>query len=200
MEPSTLAPRAARPAKWWFVVTLAAGALGAAITVGIAGKGTYDVAPFKIELRAWPAPLGKTELAIGAVQGLVPSHAEAGTHKAPLGFRATIKSLSAPAAADDLAVGRSPKEFYDFLTANGKRAMVSFGIKLALLALVGGGALGAAISMGRWQRILGGALAGLVTLALVGLLVQRTYDSEQFAKTRYVLDAPRTSPNVLPSL
>ena len=202
MEPSTLAPSLAKPAKWWFAVVLLAGALGASVAVGLAGKGTYDIAPFKVELRAFPAPLGKTELAIGAVQGFVPSHAEAGTHKAPLVFKATIKELTAAPAPDDLKVGTSPKEFNDFLTENGKHAKLAFGLKLLLLSALGGALGGAAVAMKRWRRIAGGAVAGVLALAVVGLMVQRTYDSKQFSKTRYVVDAPKTSPTggVLPSL
>jgi hypothetical protein len=200
VEPSTLAPTKKKPAKWWFAVTLLSGALGSAVAIGAAGKGTYDVAPFKVELRAWPAALGKTELAIGQVQGLLPSHAEAGTHRAPMDFKATIVGLSAPAAPDDLRVGTSPEDFKKFLEENGKHAMVKFGIKLALLSLIGGALAGLGVSMGRWRRIAGGALAGLLALLVVGLMVQSTYDGKQFSKTRYTLDRRAGPSSIVPSL
>jgi len=201
LEPSTLAAAKKKPAKWWFAVTLIAGALGAMGSIAAAGKGTYDVAPFKVELRAWPAPLGKTQLAIKQIGSLLPSHAEAGTHAAPIDFRATITGLSAPPAAEDFQVATSPKGLVSFLEANGKHAMVSFGIKLAILSLIGGALAGLAISFGRWRRIAGGALGGLLALAVIGLMVQRTYDSKEFLKTRYVVDQPSgpVPGSVLPS-
>jgi len=39
--------------------------------------------------------------------------------------------------------------------------------------------------MGRWQRILGAVVAGVLTLAGVGALVAATYDSREFSKTSF---------------
>lgn len=200
MEPSTLAPFKAKPKKWWVLITLIAGAVGALSAIAAGGKGTYDIAPFTVELRAKPAALGKTELAVKQLGALIPGHAEAGTHKAPIVFRATITGLSPVAAPTDFKAVDTPDGFVSFLAEDGKKAATSFAIKLALLALSGGAAAGVAISFGRWRRIVGAALAGLLTFAVIGLMVQRTYNKAEFLKTRYVLDARDEAPSILPSL
>jgi hypothetical protein len=199
MEPSTLLG-SNKPPRYWFFVVLAAGAVGAMIAIGVAGKGTYDIAPFKLQLRAMPALLGATELAVAPFGRQVPVHATAGTHKAPMKLRITVLGTSSNATADDLAALTTPRRLTSFYGDNAKSATRSFALKLLALAIAGGAAAGAALSFGhRWRRIVGGALSGLLTFAIVGLLVYKTYDANEFAKTRFVVDK-QSSQSPVPKL
>lgn len=189
-------PASRRPSAWWILVTLVAGVAGALGAIALGGRGTYDVPPFRAELRAWPAVAGKTELAVRA-PAIGRAHTEAGTHSAPIDFRVTIVGLSSAPAASDLRALRTPRDLATLIGQQDEAAVRAFAIKLGLLALGGGLAGGAIVSMGRWQRIVGGALAGLLALAAIGVAVKVTYNVDEFAKTRFVLD--RGSLDILPS-
>jgi len=193
MDPSVMqtTTRATRPAAWWILATIAAGIAGSFGAIGVAGSGTYEVAPFQVELRAIPAPLGETVLA-KKVAGIEPGRAEAGTHNAPMVYKATITGLSVGdrLTNTDPQLVATPEAMADFLSEQGKDAIRSFGIKLAIVSVGGGaiGGIGVALAGMRWRRIAGGALAGLLTLAVVGVLTQQTYDKSEFQKTSFVAD------------
>ena len=191
----------AKPAKWWILVTLIAGIGGAAGAVAVGGHGTYDIAPFKAELRAWPAASGKTELAVRAPI-IGQAHAEANTHTSPIAFRVTITGISGKAAAPDLAALRNPRDLATLLAQQDSAAVRSFAIKVGLLGLGGGFAGGLVVSFGRWRRMLGAALAGLLAIAIVGVFVKATYNTDAFAKTHFVVDRGSVDilPRVLPTL
>ena len=186
-----------KPAGWWRLVTLIAGIGGAAAAVAAGGHGVYDIPPFRAELRAWPAVSGKTEIAVRApVIGR--AHAEATTHTAPIAFRVTITGISGKATAADLAALRDPRDLAGLLAKEDSAAVRSLAIKIGLLALGGGFAGGLLVSLGRWPRMLGGALAGLLAIAIVGAFVKATYSTDAFTKTHFVVD--RGSVDILPTI
>jgi hypothetical protein len=190
-----------KPSAWWILATIVAGIGGATGAVAAGGHGIYTIPPFRAELRAWPATTGKTELAVRApVIGR--AHAEAATHQAPLDIRVTIIGVSPDAAASDLRALRDPQSLASLIAQQDGAAVRSFVIKMALLALGGGLGGGIIVSLGRWQRIVGGALAGLLAFAIVGVAVKVTYKPDQFAKTRFVLDHGTLDiiPSSLPTL
>lgn len=193
MDASTLetpARKAAKPAAWWVLATIVAGSAGAFTAIAAAGSGTYDVAPFELELRAVPAPLGETVLAKQAA-GLEAGRAEAGTHQAPIVYRATITNITlAGLAPTDRELLATPEGMATLLGERARDAIRAFGIKLALLSLGGGAAAGLGVSLVgmQWRRIAGGAIAGVLTLAVVGVLTQQTYDKSEFRKTSFVVD------------
>jgi|GEM_PF-2930686 len=190
MEPSVLAPGKRKPSAIWLLVTLIAGISGAAGAIAAGGTGSYDVGPFTMELQARPAALGKTELAVRKVEQFLPSHAEAGTHKAPLALRATIINVNPRAiVSSDRAIIQNPYNMAQFIGEEGKDAMRAFVIKLAGLAAAGAAAAGVAVSLGRWQRIIGATVAGVLALAVVGVMTQRTYNTKEFLKTRFVVES-----------
>jgi len=185
-----------KPSAWWILATLAAGIGGATGAVAVGGHGTYTISPFRAELRAWPAVSGKTELAVRApVIGR--AHAEAATHNAPLDIRVTIIGVSSSAAASDLRALRDPASLASLIAQQDGAAVRSFAIKLALLALGGGLGGGIIVSLGRWQRIVGAALAGVLAFGLVGVAVKVTYKPEEFSKTHFVVD--KGSLDIIPS-
>jgi hypothetical protein len=171
-----------KPKGYWKVITAIAGIVGALATVGAAGKASYDIPPFRVELKARPAVAGATELAIQP-QALNPGFATAGTHAGPLVVRATITGVSGTLVPTDIRAVATPKDAADYLGQEGKSAIRSFVLLCAMLALAGGAAGGTAVSFGRWQRVVGGALAGLLAFAVIGLVMQQTYDAEEFVKS-----------------
>ena len=184
----------------WILITIVAGVAGATGAVAVGGHGTYNIDPFRAELRAWPAVSGKTELAVRAP--LIKAHAEASTHTAPIDFRVTIIGVSSSAAASDLQALRDPHTLATLIAQHDSAAVRAFAIKVGLLALGGGLAGGLLVFFGRWRRILGGALAGLLAIAIVGGVVKATYNTDKFANTRFVLDHGSLDelPSVLPTL
>ena len=188
--------RRPRKAFVWTLLTIVAGIGGATGAIAIGGSGTYDMPPFRAELRAWPATSGKTEIAVRApVIGR--AHAEAGTHNAPIDFRVTIVGVSRSATGSELAALRNPRDLMTVLARNDSAAVRSFAIKLGVLALGGGIVGGVVVSFGRWRRIVGAAIIGLIAVALVGVAVKATYNADAFAKTHFVVD--RGSLDILPS-
>lgn len=197
MEPSVLAPKKPKPPKWWALVTLAAGAAGVFGGMAVAGSGSYEIPPFTVELSAKPGAAGKTvfETKPSAV-GVSPGFAEAGTHAGPLILKATVTNVSGVLVPSDQAAVATPQGFADFMAANGKAAVRAFAIKVGIVSLAGALALGLAISMGRWQRIVGSVIAGVLTLAVVGAITAATYDRSEFSKTQFrpTGQAPVTDP------
>src|SRR5207253_2634637 len=141
-----------------------AGIGGATGAVAAGGHGVYTIPPFRAELRAWPAVTGKTELAVRTPLG--GAHAEAATHHAPLDIRVTIIGVSSSAAASDLRALRDPQSLASLIAQQDGAAVRSFAIKLGLLALGGGLGGGIIVSIGRWRRIVGAALAGLLAMGI----------------------------------
>lgn len=180
----------------WTVVLLviAAGVVGAAIALSLFAKGTYTVTPLRVELSAKPALQGSTQLTVrpeaaSAIGGIQPGIAEAGTHQAPVTFGMTVVSLGVGSELRDPAIFSDPERLATFIRTEGSSAIADFGRRLALIGFLGGAMGGLAVSMGRWKRILGGALAGLVALGLTGLLLHQTYDLTEFRNARFVVSS-----------
>ena len=200
MEPSVLAPGKRKPNAIWLLITLVAGISGAMGAIATGGTGTYEVGPFTMELQARPDAYGKTELAVRKVEQFAPGHAEAGTHKAPMAFRATIVGVNPRSiVSSDRAIVTNPYEMARFMGEEGKGAMRAFAIKLAGLAAAGAAAAGVAISLGRWRRIIGATVAGILALAVVGVMTKQTYDAKEFLKTRFVVESAPSPTDGLPT-
>lgn len=179
-----------RRSRWWIVATIVAGIAGSAILVTLFGKGTYTVTPLRVELSARPALQGSTQLSVRpeATEGIrrvEPGFAEAGTHQSPMLFRMTVVGAGAGSTLRDPTLLQDPFRLATFIRTEGSEAIGSFGRKLGLLAFLGGALGGLAVSMGRWRRMLGGALAGIVALGLAGLLLHQTYDLSEFQKVQF---------------
>lgn len=203
----------AKPSQIWVLITILAGAVGALAAIAVGGTGTYEIAPFTVELSARPDLAGKTEIALapsdealdpsdGSLAAAIPKgRAEAGTHAGPIVFRVTFTGLSESGrlTTTDQSVFADPLNAASFMADDGKAAVRAFGIKLALLALAGATAAGLAIGFRRFRRVVGAAIAGLLCFAAIGLVVQQTYDKGEFSKTSYVFEDPvtPTTPNDL---
>jgi hypothetical protein len=197
VEPSVLAPRAPKPPKWWILVTLAAGVGGSFAGITVAADGRYDIPPFTVELSATVAPAGKTEFEVKPTAvGVSPGFAEAGTHAAPLAFRATVTDVRGLVPSDAARLA-TPGGFAEFMKTNGEEAVRAFAVKTGLVSLLGSLLVGLAISMGRWQRIVGSLIAGVLNLAVLGGLTAATYDADEFKKTSF-RPTDNSSQSILP--
>jgi hypothetical protein len=195
MEPSTVASKPKKPPKWWAAVTIAAGITGAFAGLAAGASGTYEVPPFTVDLSAKPAPAGKTEFEVKPA-ALSPGFAEAGTHASPLVLRATVVEIDGELLSSDAAALATPGGFADHFSENGKAAATAFAIKSVIVALIGSLAAGAAISFGRWQRIVGSLVVGVLTVGALGAITAATYDKDEFKKTSFQRGSPG---GILPS-
>lgn len=202
-----------KPARWWIAVTLLAGALGATGSVAAFGSETYTITPLRVKLSARPALLGSSQLSVEPVPGALPWHSEAGTHNSPITFRMTVVGVGVhdefasgslaglgEAAEDDAVlravVNRDPHALVQHIrfSEEGKEAIADFGMRLGLLAVSGGAVGGLAVSFGRWRRLLGGALAGILAIGIVGALLHQTFDAEEFRNARVVVEDQGAAP------
>jgi hypothetical protein len=117
--------------------------------------------------------------------GVEPGRAEAVTHKAPITLRMTVLGVSG--TLPTRALLSDPFRLADHLrySDEGRDAIASFGRKLGFLAAGGGLAGGLVVSLGRFRRIPGALLSGVVALGIIGVLVHQTYDIEKFNQTRF---------------
>jgi hypothetical protein len=178
----------------WILLTLIAGWAGSLGAVAAFGSGTYTVAPFEVKLRVEPSTIGRTMLEVEPAPGINPGHASAETHTSYLSFRATVTGLTASTnalgAANAATLVADPKAMVGFLEQDGRSAVRSFAIKVGVLSLGGGLVGGVVVSMGRWKRMLGGAIAGLVLIGALGAAAGLTYDANQLRNLRF---APSSS-------
>lgn len=170
------------------LVTLVAGAVGSLAGVWIFGNGTYDITPFEVELRVRPAITGSTRLEVKPAGGLSAGGVSADTHTSPLEFGATITGVSRAGLTDLVTTSnlvRDPFTMATYLRDHDSAAVRSFAIKIGLVSLAGGFVGGAAASMGSWRRMVGGAIVGVVLVAVLGLIAQQTYDVGAFENARF---------------
>lgn len=168
------------------IVSGAAGSLGA---VAALGKGSVNVAPFVIELEVLPSATGTTRLALDpAATGLLPYDAEAKTHASPLEFRATVTGVTTQGLLDPSRgvrdVAQNPRELSGYLREHGRAELRAYGLRLGLLAALGGLAGGLLVGLGQWKRTLFTMVAGLVFVGALGAFAGATYDVNQFQSTQ----------------
>lgn len=184
-----------RAPRWWIAVTLVAGAIGALGAVSSFGGGTYTITPLRVELSAKAALQGSTQLSVRPLPGIQPAHAEAGTHQSPMTVRMTVVGVDAKALVKHPTLFANPFNLASYIREEGKDAFKDFATRLIMLAISGGAAGGLVVSFGRWKRIAGGALAGVLVLGIIGGLLYATYDVGEFRNTKFVLDRGGVAPS-----
>jgi hypothetical protein len=186
MDFQALAPAKRKRSRWWILITILFGIAGSIGAIAAFGKGTYTISPFKVEFRAIPSAKGETQLIIRPeTLGVEPGHAEATTHKAPMTLRMTVLDVSG--TLPTRALLSDPFRLADHLrfSDEGREAIANFGRKLGLLAAGGGLAGGLVVSLGRFRRVPGALLSGVLALGVIGLLVHQTYDIDKFRQARF---------------
>lgn len=168
------------------ILTGAAGSVGAVTALG---KGTVNIAPFVIEVQVLPAASGTTRLAVDpAASQLLPYDASAATHASPLEFRATITGVTAQGLLDPARaprdVAQNPRELAGYIREHGRAELRQYGIRLGLLAGLGGLVGGLLIGFGQWKRTLFTMVAGLAVVGGLGAIAGTTYDVNQFRNTQ----------------
>ena len=191
MDGSALAPPRQVKTQGYLVLTILLGIAGSMIAMAAFAKGTYRVGPLIVEMSAFPATSGTTELGVSPLTNTpvtVARHAKADTHTGFLGFKGTVIGVGGegfiPLAVESVA---SPKTLADEIKADGKSAGRRFGLRVGLVVLAGGSAGGFAVSLlgMRVRRIFQGAAAGVVVVAILGVLAWQTYDIDEFSKVQF---------------
>jgi hypothetical protein len=191
MEGSALAPPRQVQRQGYLVLTILMGIAGSLIAMAAFAKGTYRVGPLIVEMKAFPATSGTTELAVEPIAGaplIRPGHAKTTTHTGFLGFQGTVVNVYGQGLlplAEKAVV--NPKALADEIKAEGKTAAKKFGLRVGLVVLGGGAAGGFAVALlgMRTRRVFQGAAAGVLVVAILGLIAWQTYDIDKFSTERF---------------
>lgn len=203
MEGSAIAPPRQVQRQGYLILTILLGIAGSLIAMAAFAKGTYRVGPLIVEMSAFPSGSGTTELGVEPIPNaplLRPGHAKAETHTGFLGFKGTVIGIPGdpfvPEAAKAIV---NPKALADRIKEDGKSAGRKFGLRVGLVVLAGGAAGGFVVALlgMRMRRIFQGAIAGVLVVAILGILAWQTYDIDEFSKVRFTSGtavAPAASP------
>ena len=191
MEGSAIAPPRQVQRQGYLVLTILLGIAGSLIAMAAFAKGTYRVGPLVVEMKAFPSGSGTTELGVEPISGapvIKPGHAKADTHTGFLGFEGTVIGVYGEGFIDLASkVVANPKALADEIKAEGKSAGRKFGLRVGLVVLGGGAAGGFAVALlgMRPRRIFQGAAAGVLVVAILGVLAWQTYDIDKFSKVQF---------------
>jgi len=184
MEGSAIAPPKQVARQGYLIVTVLLGIAGSLIAMAGFGAHEYRVGPFLVDMNVKPATEGKTAIGIEFAQlGLKAGTAEAKTHSGFLEIEGTITGIVGTSLAPDaIAATRDPATLAKFIQEEGKTAMRKYLLRLGLVVLGGGAAGGAAIALIglKTRRLFQGAIAGVLVVAILGLIAWQTYDLSKF--------------------
>lgn len=158
-------------------LTLAAAAGYAAFV--LAATTQVTIGPVTAAFSLAPAWHGKSIVALPPAGSF-----EADTHSAPVEVRYELKEI-AVSQVEELTDPASPsRQALDGWQEPVGGAVRSLLLRVALLSAAAGGLL-ALLLRRRWQWLLAGAAAGLLSAVLVGSLAWQTYDTAAFREPRY---------------
>jgi hypothetical protein len=191
MEGSAIAPPRQVQRQGYLVLTIILGIAGSFIAMAAFAKGTYRVGPLLVEMKVFPAAKGSTELGVEPIPNaplIKPGHAKADTHTGFLAFEGVVNGVYGEGlielAAKQVA---NPKALADEIKADGKSAGRKFGLRVGLVVLGGGAAGGFAVALlgMRMRRVFQGAAAGVLVIAILGVLAWQTYDIDKFSEVQF---------------
>lgn len=190
MEGSALAPPRQVQTQTYLILTILLGIAGSLIAMAAFARGTYRIGPLVVEMKAFPSGSGTTELGVQlpATIPIKPGNAKADTHAGFLAFEARVVGVYGegliPAAAKAAA---NPKALADEIEAEGKSAARKFGLKVGLVVLGGGAAGGFAVALlgMRARRVFQGLIAGVIVVAILGVVAWQTYDVDKFSEVQF---------------
>lgn len=191
MEGSAIAPPRQVSRQVYLLLSIILGIAGSMIAMAGFAKGTYRVGPMIVEMSVRPSHSGTTELGIQPIPGapaIRSGNVVVETHSGFLGLEGTVIGVVGEASIPDaLAAVQSPRSLADRIEADGKSAARRFGLRVALVVLAGGAAGGFAIALlgMKTRRIFQGAAAGVIVVAILGVLAWQTYDVDEFSKVQF---------------
>jgi hypothetical protein len=184
MEGSAIAPPRQVARQGYLIVTVLLGIAGSLIAMAAFGAHEYRVGPFLVDMSVKPATEGTTTLGIEFAQaGLKAGTAEAKTHSGFLEIKGTVTGIIGTALTPEaIASTKDPATLAKFIQTEGKTAMRKYLLRLGLIVLGGGAAGGAVIALIglKTRRIFQGAIAGVLVVAILGLIAWQTYDMDKF--------------------
>ncbi len=160
------------------LVALAVGVGGATVALLLAGRLTYPIGPFTVELLARPGTPA-TEIALPPLGEI---HAD--THLAPLTLRATLQSVD-PEQLATLVQERSVESLVILVERATGEAVRSHAVRAIAIALAGAVAAGLLVHRTNPRSALGAAVSGALAVAVVGAATLATYRPEAFREPTY---------------
>ncbi|MCA1832320.1 MAG: hypothetical protein ABR548_04715 [Actinomycetota bacterium] len=171
------------------LITIFLGCAGSMTALAVYGHGTYVIGHYIVKLSVEPAAKSTTELEVDPLaSSLSPGRATANTHSGFLKLGATVFGVTSDAVLTDAVAGAAdPRTLATKLKDDGEDAGRRLAIKI-LEATAAGGAIGGALTAlfgMRVFRVVQGAVAGVLLVALLGVIAWRTYDVNQFSRTSF---------------
>jgi len=189
MEGAALAPPKQVTRQGYLIVTIVLGIAGSFVAMAAFGDGTYRVGPMLVHFGMRPATSGTTELTVEPfATGLKAGSVVAQTHSGFLALRSSlVGSIGESNIGDTITNSKDPLTMAEAIRDNGKTAFRKWALRLGLVVLAGGGAGGFAMALVglKARRIFQGALAGVLTVGLLGLLAWQTYDIKKFSTVQF---------------
>ncbi len=197
MEGSAIAPPKQVASQSYLIVTVLLGIAGSLIAMAAFGHGTYRVGPLLVRMSVKPSTEGTTQLGVEFARlGLTAGTVEVNTHSGFLAFEGTVTGVIGNTSAPEaIAATKDPATLAKTIQVEGKTAMRKFALRAGLIVLAGGAAGGFAIALIglKTRRIFQGAIAGLLVVAILGLIAWQTYDISKFDGAKFRVITPTES-------
>jgi hypothetical protein len=189
MEGSAIAPPRQFNRQGYLIVTILLGIVGSFVAMAAFGKGTYRVGPFLVEMSVKGDTKGTTEVGVEFAQlGLTAGKAKKETHTGFLALHGSVVGIvGTDLSPEQVASAKDPFTLATTIRDDGKQAMRKFALRLGLVVLGGGAAGGAAIALVglKTRRLFQGAIAGVLVVAILGVLAWQTYDIDKLRGTSF---------------
>jgi hypothetical protein len=190
MDGAAMAPPRTTSRQIYLILTILLGIAGSLGAVAAFGEGEYRVGPMLVRMKVTPSTEGTTKLAVEYAQlGLTAGGAAVKTHSGFLSFEGDVTGVigTANAPASVLAT-KDPITLAETIRDQGKTAFRKFGLRLGLVTLGGGAAGGFLIALAglKTRRLFQGMAAGVLVVAILGLIAWKTYDIRKFDGVRFV--------------
>jgi predicted phosphodiesterase len=151
---------------------------GAAVALLAAGRASYRLGPFDVELHARPGA-GLTEVALPPLGEI-----RADTHAAPLRLTATLDQVD-PDEANRIVSERGLDGLVEVVERRGRDAVEAYALRAALVALVGTAAAALVVHRNRWNLLGATLVAGLAVVGVTGGATVAGYRPEAFIEPAY---------------
>lgn len=189
MDGAAMAPPKTTSRSIYLILTVLFGIAGSLGALAAFGEGEYRVGPLVVRMKVTPATEGTTKLAVEYAQlGLTAGGVKTKTHTGFLALEGDVVGIFGTASAPQAILAtKDPTSLAKTIRDEGKAAFRSFGIRLGLITLGGGAAGGFAIALVglKTRRLFQGAAAGVIVVAVLGVLAWQTYNIEKFEPVQF---------------
>jgi hypothetical protein len=190
MDGAAMAPPRTASRQVYLILTILLGIAGSLGAVAAFGEGEYRVGPMLVRMKVIPASKGTTKLAVEYAQaGLTAGGAKTKTHAGFLALEADVTGIVGQANATAAVIAtKDPSTLAKTIRDQGKDAFRKFAIRLGLVTVGGGAAGGFLLALVglKTRRLFQGAVAGVLVVAVLGLIAWQTYDIKKLDGVQFV--------------